>query len=436
MHSPSALRRPARAVLVLVVGVSTLLLATALPGRAAAPPPPRPVRPAAVTPHVAVECATVVGPTASGPATEVAARIPHCGGPSGPPGPLTNLLYGVSCPTVTWCVAVGSYDTRQGVQTTLAETWDGTRWSVVPTPSPGSVLSILTGVACTSPSDCVAVGDTSSSTDQVSTLAEVWDGATWSVVHSPDPDVENVLSGVSCTSPTACTAVGWFAGQVGPTFPLVESWNGAVWSVVTSPVFGSGSMLAGVSCSGPTDCRAVGSFQTVSGVQQTLVESWNGSTWVVVASPSPGTGDSLDGVSCTGPDNCMAVGSYTAPLGYQQTLVEIWNGSTWSVTPSQDPGVVTDVLESVSCTAVTDCVAVGSYYASTGQKTLVETWIGIGGAHPSSPNPGEDSWLAGVSCTSATHCTAVGVHSGPPTANRPWWRAGTDPPGPWSGART
>ena len=42
------------------------------------------------------------------------------------------------------------------------------------------------------------------------TLAEVWDGSTWTVQSTPNPTgaTSGSLYGVSCTSATACTAVG------------------------------------------------------------------------------------------------------------------------------------------------------------------------------------------------------------------------------------
>jgi hypothetical protein len=48
-----------------------------------------------------------------------------------------------------------------GVQVTLAEVWDGSRWAIQPTPNPvGAGASVLLGVSCTSPGACTAVGYT------------------------------------------------------------------------------------------------------------------------------------------------------------------------------------------------------------------------------------------------------------------------------------
>ena len=53
-------------------------------------------------------------------------------------------LTGVSCPALSWCMAVGSYTTAAGVQHALAQVWNGSSWKVIKPPG-----STLTGVSCT-----------------------------------------------------------------------------------------------------------------------------------------------------------------------------------------------------------------------------------------------------------------------------------------------
>ncbi len=105
------------------------------------------------------------------------------------------------------CTAVGSYS-NGGNSVTLAERWDGTSWTVQPTPSPGQNDN-LTSVSCTSDIACTAAGYENNAGTQV-TLAERWDGTSWTVEPTPSlsPNPYNTLFGVSCTSPAACTAVG------------------------------------------------------------------------------------------------------------------------------------------------------------------------------------------------------------------------------------
>ncbi len=132
----------------------------------------------------------------------------------------------------------------------------------------------------------------------------------WSIVASPNTSSSqsNFLNGVSCVSSTSCVAVGSdYNGSVDHT--LIESWNGASWSIVASPNTSSSqsNYLNGVSCVSSTSCIAVGSHYGTS--VQTLIESWNGTSWSIVASPSvPGSVHDLAGISCLGSTSCTAVG--------------------------------------------------------------------------------------------------------------------------------
>jgi hypothetical protein len=66
----------------------------------------------------------------------------------------------VSCASASACTAVGLAVSNSGAQTSLAERWNGTRWSIQGTPNPAVAFQIsLDGVACPAPSWCTAVGD-------------------------------------------------------------------------------------------------------------------------------------------------------------------------------------------------------------------------------------------------------------------------------------
>lgn len=66
--------------------------------------------------------------------------------------------------------------------------WDGTAWSLIQTPDPGAFGSALEGITALSASDIWAVGVTlASATGPVRTLTEHFDGTSWSVAPSPDP---------------------------------------------------------------------------------------------------------------------------------------------------------------------------------------------------------------------------------------------------------
>jgi hypothetical protein len=261
--------------------------------------------------------------------------------PSPNAGSPDNVLSGVSCVTTSYCVVVGEWGDVLGSTHTLMELWNGLAWSTTPSPSPGSLVNSLTGVSCASSTACMAVGYDSNSSDAEATLAEFWNGTTWSVAPSPSPAPYSVLSGVSCTSPTSCVSVGSQGNVQGtPLFlTLAESWNGSAWSEVPSPSYGPNlNHLASVSCTSATSCIAVGNWVTggTSGEFRTLVETWNGVSWAFVPSPRPDTlgGVWLSGVSCVSISSCAAVGDYATSAGDQLTLVESFDGSTWSIVVS------------------------------------------------------------------------------------------------------
>jgi hypothetical protein len=326
-----------------------------------------------------------------------------------------NILAAVSCNGSAECVAVG-HSAGNNVQT-LIESWNGSGWSIVPSPDTSPTAdNLLWGVSCSGPTDCTAVGSVEVGTDY-QTLIESWTGTTWSIVPSPSTSpTENSLLGVSCYDLTHCMAVG--SAQVGTNGrqTLTESWNGTVWSIEPNPASTSTyEQLSGVSCTSPTDCTAVGYDNTNSGAE-TLVESWNGSAWSIVTSPNPTSipglyGDGLDTVSCTSPTACVAVGgNNTISTHFVQTLIESWDGTSWSVVPSPNGPGTASSLGGVSCINPSSCNAVGSSGGGIGSSTLIESWDGSTWSVVPSPNrgnpPADD--LGGVSCVSPTACTAVG----------------------------
>jgi hypothetical protein len=338
-----------------------------------------------------------------------------------PNGAAQSDLFGTSCSSATACMGVGYSTNSSGQRVALAESWNGSSWSIQATPSPsGAKSSVLSGVSCTAPTACTAVGNYVNSAGTTVTLAERWNGTSWSVQSTPNPTgaVSSNLSSVSCTSATACTAAG--NSVTSQNGSLIEAWNGTSWALqhtldpagaksttLTSVVVGFANGGGGL---------AVGYYTNSAGVRVTLSEAYYGIYgWVPVSIPNPtgATSSSLSGVSCSAGTACTAVGSYATSGGATATLAEGWNGSAWALQSAGNPGAALSALTSVSCTSVTACTAVG-YYTGSGSitVTLAEAWNGSSWAVQSTPNPAiaTAAVLHGVSCTSATTCTAVGEY--------------------------
>jgi hypothetical protein len=206
------------------------------------------------------------------------------------PNPATyNGLYAVAAASATDVWAVGYYFT-EATQRTLIEHWDGKSWSIVSSPNVGTGRNLLAAVTVVPNSQAVwAVGYYYRDDGNPSTLIQRWNGTTWSVVPSPDGSTrENYLTGVSATGLNDAWAVGYYNTPNGLYLPLTEHWDGTSWNVVPSPSL-STSLTAptAVSSLTPNDVWAVGSYFG-TGAQLTLAQHWDGNSWQVFPTPNPG----------------------------------------------------------------------------------------------------------------------------------------------------
>jgi len=124
----------------------------------------------------------------------------------------------------------------------LVERWNGSRWSIQPTPPlRGIYYAMFNDVSCSSPRSCTSVGEAlpeSPTGLENVVLVEHWNGSTWSVQRTP-----LAHSQVPCASDSACMAIAPY----GPA----ERWDGKRWSVlnVRFPP-GANPSLTGVSQGG------------------------------------------------------------------------------------------------------------------------------------------------------------------------------------------
>lgn len=107
-----------------------------------------------------------------------------------------GLLSSVSCTSAAACTAVGG---------NLAERWNGRTWvrQLLAVPA-GAAAIVLQSVACTSGRSCTAAGYSDTNGGR-HTLAEAWNGTKWSVQATPD---RGPLASISCRSGGECFAVG------------------------------------------------------------------------------------------------------------------------------------------------------------------------------------------------------------------------------------
>ena len=152
-----------------------------------------------------------------------------------PSGDATLYALTALSPTNVWAVGQTTSLTGQ----TLIEHYDGTSWSMVPSAGPGQFLNYLTGVAAFSAMNVWAVGYATNYNSEPynnQTLVEHWNGTVWSVVPSPNPGVFNsIFQAVTVDGVGGIWAVGSYEGYSGPAQALIEHWNGSSWTPVSMP---------------------------------------------------------------------------------------------------------------------------------------------------------------------------------------------------------
>ena len=286
-------------------------------------------------------------------------------------GPNFNTLFGVAATAGrAWAVGVALDDSYRA--RSLIEAWDGGSWHVAATPELGTQRDILYSAAAVSAADVWAVGEQQRGDGTFGTLIEHWDGTRWSVVPSPDPGSSgNHLYGVAAAGPGDVWAVGQQDGRRSDT-PLVEHWDGTSWAAVNVPSAGlTGGLLQGVAAGGG-EVWAVGQSDDAAHQARPLVEHLSRGTWRADLLAGVGTGFSdVTGVAIAH-DAVWAVGSaYDAASGNQLTLVARHTGAGWQQVAAPNPGTGDKVLGGISA-AGGAAWAAGYYKTDAGRSPLIE----------------------------------------------------------------
>lgn len=318
--------------------------------------------------------------------------------------------------------AVGENHVSTGLDFTLVEHWNGSAWSEVNSPSPGLALNKLDAVDATSPNDVWAVGSFTNGDglSPSSTLIEHWNGSAWSIVPSPNPGTGlNELFGVTAIASNDVWAVGDFNSASGPLIEstiLIEHWDGSQWSVVSSPNPGTfANRLNAVTALASNNVWAVGNFtnepnQILS--VQTGVEHWDGTQWSVVPSANaPSSGGTLISVTAISSSDIWAVGQFriVGGPGNAQTLAEHWDGTQWTIVTT--PNIIfSDTLNSVSAIATNNVWAVGDGVNTNDSvsQTLIAHWNGKSWVAVKHPEKSSADTFSGVSTLPAGNVWAVG----------------------------
>jgi FG-GAP-like repeat len=270
----------------------------------------------------------------------------------------------------------------------------------------------LTDAACVSASEWWAVGDVGAATRANQTLIERFDGSVWSIVPSPNQGTSNNgLNGVSMI-PGAGWAVG-YAQMAGTYQPLALQWNGVQWSLASPAAFTSNTLFTDVDTLADGTTWAVGFQTTATGTRSTLIEQESGGAWTQVASPNApaSTDNSLMAVSGAQATGLWTVGYWLSPTGLQPLVLSYDTtqpSPTWVlVSGVPAPGQIDTVLTGVDVLSASDVWAVGYYNDGSADRPLALHWDGTVWAN--SPIPGA-GLLRNVRAVASDNVWAVGSY--------------------------
>ena len=309
--------------------------------------------------------------------------------------------------------AVG-YSNGEVNSRTLTMHFDGSAWTVVPSPNlPDG--NRLADVVALSPTNAWAVGWTSnpSSLDDRS-FSMHWNGTSWSIIDTPQPGGSSVdhLLAVDAAAPNDVWAAGLYWDAQTHAHSVILHWDGKVWRraplgapslsvVAPRRQCDSRTGLAGITVVSASDVWAVGDATTCH---------YKGSVWTEVPSPQPRGEFSefsypLEGVSAAAPNDVWAVGARVVETYYGVdwgALAEHWDGTRWTLNPTQFPAG--QILLGVDAVSASDVWAVGM----DDYGALIDHYDGSAWTHVPTPASGQGGDLGGIDSAAPDDLWAAG----------------------------
>jgi hypothetical protein len=313
--------------------------------------------------------------------------------PSGAAAQPYAQVNGIACRSAGNCVAVGDYENgrSRNLQAFIATESHG-RWSRAFTPrlpasasAPASAQ--LEAVACTRDGSCAAVGSYQDSSGNAQTMvlakpaAGAWRQAT--EIASPPNAAANpdaFMTGIACSGPGTCVAVGNYSvsGTQFEAMGAVElrgAWHRA--TEIAAPrgaIAGTFTAITSISCLPAGPCLGAGQYAVSATQSRAMVVTESngrfGPASAITAVPrgaSAHPSSYLLGVSCRPSGVCFAVGGGRNRAGHSVAMYLVRTGGRWRAAFLTPPDGATagqrqlSVLNAVSCTGGARCSAVGYY---------------------------------------------------------------------------
>jgi hypothetical protein len=332
-------------------------------------------------------------------------------------GSRDNILAGVSAASSTDAWAVGAYyPSSSNVLATLAQHFDGTRWTAYPLPNVGVQENCLLAVSMPASGTAWAVGYYVNGKFQQQALIEYFNGSVWSVIPSPGPGaLQNILYGVAAISNSDVWAVGAEQDALGIWHTLTEHWDGSAWSVINAveAAGSSGNQFYAVKALASNNVYAVGQRSGTEFPSAALIEHWNGTAWSVVSSPPDAFASALPlGVTATA-STLTVVGQQETDTAPYTTYVATGAPAKLAIASTPDAGYGENDLFGVAIGADGSTWAVGwDIDTTTGNHdTLVLQGMNGSWSLALTPSLAGDSGFAAITAIPGGGLWAVGVTS-------------------------
>jgi len=195
-----------------------------------------------------------------------------------PKGAMWSTLDSVSCFSPTSCVALGdAQDSAKATGYFFGERFNGTSWSLFTVPNPQKFNmgneSGLFGLSCPSTTSCLAVGTALDYTagqmgaDFPGGVAETWDGSTWAAIRALPQSGQGASylpNGDSCPAVGHCWVALGVPSILGPLSrdAAVAQWDGSSFVVSSSPTKGFFSDIGCLKQDAGNWCMALGETPT------------------------------------------------------------------------------------------------------------------------------------------------------------------------------
>jgi hypothetical protein len=362
-------------------------------------------------------------------------------------------LVGISCPAPGQCTAVGSYTAANAVDHGVLYQEHNGHWDRgVPLELPANAIRTpqahggiadgvsLSAVSCSSPGNCLAVGQYETKAEVLEPLLVRERNGRWlRGVRAPLPADAPVkaqdaaLLTVSCAPSGACTAAGAYLNSLGHEVGLLVTGSGHFSASPSAPAPSDASsdprtIPAAIACPAPGLCTIVGTYLNplqnslglLLGESAGAWQSASGTTLPGDAAPAGTFGDQntvLSSVSCPQAGACTAVGWYYDNGENSQGLLLDQSGGVWQ--PGSEVTLPANAvkglqkqaagLDSVSCSSPGNCLATGVYttIALDNQGLLVSETNGVWQPAIEAPLP-RGAALSQSAATVASDCTGPG----------------------------